>query len=352
VRFGVLTFAGLADITRRELQPCHPTELATFRLRNYDLVVGTVGRGDAGRLAGLRTAEDIFSMMGRPLPVVGQRDLAKVGPIITRAGILDGVRLKNTLWGSRKRRSRTFTCFVKQDRDREVRRKSIAAKVIARVGSCFPRWRHADPAEIEFWGFYIEGVLHLGLRLSDERMKYRGKAPQRRKGALRPTIAAALALLADPKPGSLVVDPMCGTGTVLEEAFLREKGARYAGGDSAQDAVNLARQRLGGYGIAIERWDARRLPLDEGAIDCIICNLPFGKRYSTPDENPSLYRALVAHWQRKLKPRGRMVLLTADSRALEGCLVGLGLGWRRECRAKVLGAWATVYVVENAPAGL
>ena len=40
-----------------------------------------------------------------------------------------------------------------------------------------------------------------------------------------------------------------------------------------------------------------------------------------------------------------------DLETLEGCLVGRGLGWRRECRVKVLGAWATVYVVENAPAG-
>jgi hypothetical protein len=264
--------------------------------------------------------------------------------------VLNGVRLKNALWGSGKRRSHTFACFVKQDRDRDVRRKSIAGKVVDRVGSCFPRWRQADPAELEFWGFYVGEVLHLGLRLSDERMKYRGKAPQRRSGALRPTIAAALALLAEPKPGSLVVDPMCGTGTVLEEAFAREKGARYLGGDSAQDAVELARQRLKGYGIAVERWDARRLPLEEGAIDCVVCNLPFGKRYSTPGENPSLYRALVSHWRTKLKVRGRMVLLTGDSRALEGCLAGLGMGWRRECRVKVLGAWATVYVVGDAPA--
>jgi tRNA (guanine6-N2)-methyltransferase len=352
VRFGVLTFAGLADITRRELQPCRPTELTVLRLRNYDLLVGAVGRGDLGRLAGLRTAEDVFHMMGRPVPIAGQRDLAKVAPMVTTAGILDGVSVKNTVWGSRRRRSHTFTCFVKQDRDREVRRKSIAAAVTARVASCFPRWRHADPAEIEFWGFYIEEVLHLGLRLSDEGMKYRGREPQRRTGALRPTIAAALALLADPGPGSFVVDPMCGTGTILEEAFAREERARYAGGDSAQEAVDLARQRLAAHGIAIERWDARRLPLEEGGIDCIVCNLPFGKRYSTPGENPSLYRALVSNWQRKLKPRGRMVLLTADSRALEDCLLGLGLSWRKECRVKVLGAWATVYAVENAQSRL
>ena len=351
VRFGALTFAGIADVTRRELTPCRPSELSVLRLRNHDLIVGKVDERDLTRLPGLRTAEDIFVMMGRPAPVASQRDLARLDSVLTRAEILNGVRLKNALHGPRRHRSPSFACFVKQDRDRDVRRRSIAARVAARVGSCFPRWRSADPAEIEFWGFYVDRVLHLGLRLSDEAMRYRGKSPQHRSGALRPTIAAAMALLADPEDGELVVDPMCGTGTILEEAFYRRKSARYAGGDSAQDAVRLARQRLAAYGIPIQRWDARRLPLGEATIDCIACNLPFGREYSTPDENPALYRSLVSHWRRKLKPRGRMILLTADSSALEQCLTSAGLPWHKECRAKVLGAWATIYSVENAPTG-
>jgi len=348
VGFGVLTFAGLADVTQRELALCRASELAVFRLRNYDFIVGKVSRASAGRLAGLRTVEDVFYMMGRPLPVASRRDLAKLDRTVTRTEVLDGLRLKSKLFGSRRRRSPTFTCFVKQDRDREVRRKQIAERVIARVASLFAKWRNTDPAETELWGFYINQVLHLGLRLSDEGMKYRSRAPQHRRGALRPTIAAALAFLADPKPGSLVVDPMCGTGTILEELFLREKDARYVGGDSAQEAVDLAGQRLAAYGIPIRRWDARELALDDAQIDLIVCNLPFGKRYSTARQNPALYRALLRNWRGKLRPRGQMVLLTSDSQSLEHCLLGLGLGWREECKVKVLGVWAAIYTVENA----
>jgi SAM-dependent methyltransferase len=343
-----LTFAGIADVTRRELEPCRASGLDTFRLRNHDLIVGRIDGHDVPRLARLQTAEDIFWMMGEPVRVETQRDLAGLNAILTKARILSALGQKQTR-GSRRRRAPTFTCFVKQDRDRQVRRKSIAGSVTARVASLFPKWRSADPAEVEFWGFYVGQMLHLGLRLSDEKMKYRGRTPQRRRGALRPTIAGAMAVLADPKAGSLVVDPMCGTGTVLEEAFRRQREARYAGGDSSDDAVRLARERLAAYGIPIQRWDARRLPLDEDEVDCIVCNLPFGKGYSTPEENPALYRALVSHWRGKLKPAGRMILLTADSSAMEACLRGLGLSWREECRAKVLGTWATIYSVENAP---
>jgi SAM-dependent methyltransferase len=316
-------------------------------MRNHDLIVGRIDGRDLPRLARLQTAEDIFYMMGEPVPVVKQRDLAGLKAILTRARILNAVRQKQALGGSRRRRTPTFTCFVKQDRDRQVRRKSIAAGVTARVASLFPKWRPADPADIEFWGFYVGRVLHIGVRLSDETMRYHGREPQRRKGALRPTIAAAMAVLADPKAGWLVVDPMCGTGTVLEEAFLRQRGARYAGGDSSEQAVRLARQRLARYGIPVQRWEARRLSLGEREVECIICNLPFGKGYSTPHENPAFYRTLVSHWRRKLKPGGRMILLTADTSALEGHLRGSALTWRAECRAKVLGTWATIYSVEN-----
>jgi tRNA G10 N-methylase Trm11 len=288
-------------------------------------------------------------MLGEPVPVKEQRDLDGLDAILTKTGILKAITHKQALRGHGRRRAPTFTCFVKQDRDRQVRRKSIARSVTARVASRFPKWRLADPAEIEFWGFYVGHVPHLGLRLSDESMRYHGRTPQRRKGALRPTIAGAMAVLADPKLGSFVVDPMCGTGTVLEEVFLRERRARYAGGDSSEEAVRLARERLAPYGIAIQQWEARRLPLEEREIDCIVSNLPFGKEYSTADENRGLYRALVSHWQGKLKPGGRMILLTADSSALESCLRGSPLSWRGECRVKVLGTWATIYSVAKAP---
>jgi hypothetical protein len=45
-----------------------------------------------------------------------------------------------------------------------------------------------------------------------------------------------------------------------------------------------------------------------------------------------------------------MVLLTSDSRSLERCLSDLSLSWRKECRVKVLGVWAAIYVVDKAPA--
>ena len=60
-----------------------------------------------------------------------------------------------------------------------------------------PRWRIEDPAQIEVWvSEYAQGRFVAGLRLSDERMRQRGGRVLEREGALRPTVARAMGLLA------------------------------------------------------------------------------------------------------------------------------------------------------------
>jgi len=174
-------------------------------------------------------------------------------------------------------------------------------------------------------------------------MRYRGQEPVLRRGALRPTIAAAMIYVADPQQDELIVDPMCGTGTVLQEGLLRNRRAQYAGGDIDDEAVALAKEGLGLRDVRIEQWDATDLPFDSNTIDCIVCNLPFGKQYSAIDDNRSLYEALLSNWTDKLRPEGRMVLLTSDTEALEGTLSHLDLRWKVVCKVKVLGVWAKIY---------
>ena len=237
---------------------------------------------------------------------------------------------------------------MKQDKDRQVRRKQIAACINEAVGSRFRKWKRSDPAAVELWGFYARETLHLGVRLSDEKMRYRGQEPPERRGALRPTVAAALVYLADPADGELIVDPMCGSGSILREGVAFNKHARYVGGDIAGDAAAESAVSLAGKGVDVREWDARDLPLEPATVDCFICNLPFGRQYSTPVANEALYPALLSNWTEKLKQGGRMVLLTADSAAVERALDTCGPAWRTEHKVKVLGTWANIYTVQVA----
>src|SRR5438046_557744 len=70
------------------------------------------------------------------------------------------------------------------------------------------------------------------------------------------------------KPGDLVVDPFCGSGTTL---------------DVAKDTARSARGfDLAPYRPDIERADARKLPLDSGSVDLVFMDPPYGDhiRYS------------------------------------------------------------------------
>jgi len=341
--FAVLAFAGLGGLAKKELSVCNPQNLRVLSLRNYDLLLFGSKPPEIDGMTRLRLAEDCFHMMGNPQRIETKSDVGRLHALVTPDAIQRGLSYKNQLFKPRKPKSITYNCFIKQDEDREVNRKLIADTVCSLVGSRFSGWKRSDPAAIELWGFYLEQKLYLGFRLSDNRMRYRGQEPAEREGALRPTIAAALAYLADPKEGELVVDPMCGTGTILAEAAFRSAEARIIGGDLEEDAVNICADRFRNRAIQVHQWDARKLPLPDQSVDCFLCNLPFGKQFSTTAANEGLYPLLLSEWARKLKANGRMVLLTSDSQNLERSLAGHRLKWWVSGKVKVLGEWAKIY---------
>ena len=131
-----------------------------------------------------------------------------------------------------------------------------------------------------------------------------------RPGALKASVAAALVTLAGVVPGARLLDPCCGTGTIAIEAA--QRGAVAYGGDLAPEAIDASRIHATHAGV-VARFavmDARRLPFADGAMDCVVANLPGGRQV---DAGPSLtlfYRRSVAEMQRVLAPAGRLVLLT------------------------------------------
>ena len=107
-----------------------------------------------------------------------------------------------------------------------------------------------------------------GLRLSDASMRHRTYKTEHRPASLRPTVAAAMERLAGASAGQIVLDPMCGGGTILAEqlalAHRRRAGEiGVLGGDRDADAIRAAAGNLrrAGPGWRLVRWDARRLPL-------------------------------------------------------------------------------------------
>jgi len=345
-QIALLTFAGLAEITLKALSGAKGRIL---RLPNYDLIL--LADYQERYLRQTSLIEDSFMLLGRPLTIRSNKDLVGLGTLVSDREILAAIELKKRIFPGRNVKRVTFNTYLKQDTDRKVFRKQIVARINELVQQRFRRWRVQDPAQLELWGFYIKEKLYLGVRLTDERIRYNYAEPQLRKGALRPTVAAAMAYLVSPTKGEIIVDPMCGTGTIMQECLARESHIHYIGGDISPEAVQFSQQRFTGAAIEVIRWNALKLPLRHGSVDAFVCNLPFGNQYAADEPIDQLYRNLLNHWVDLLKPAGRMLLMVADTKLLERLLKVLPCRFELAGKVKLLGTWVRFYRVEKKGSG-
>ncbi|MFG1626836.1 methyltransferase domain-containing protein [Kribbella sp. NPDC049227] len=160
-----------------------------------------------------------------------------------------------------------------------------------------------------------------------------------------PLVAEVLVRLAKLQPGQRIVDPFCGTGTILLAALRRQPTARVLGTDRDPRALAIAdhnRQQLGRLAQAA----AEALPYAAGTVDRIVTNLPFGKLVGTHHANRTLYPAALSEINRVLTTDGRAVLLTEDKRLLHKAIEQQrGLKLARQRLLKYNGATPTAYVL-------
>eukprot|EP00095_Tigriopus_kingsejongensis_P000571 maker-scaffold372_size192401-snap-gene-0.41 protein:Tk00571 transcript:maker-scaffold372_size192401-snap-gene-0.41-mRNA-1 annotation:"thump domain-containing protein 3-like" len=102
---------------------------------------------------------------------------------------------------------------------------------------------------------------------------------------LRATICSGLLKMANIQPGDVVVDPMCGGGSIPIEGALGYPGAFYMAGDLHELARNRTRdnvtalQTRSGRGLPLDtlQWDCTQIPLREASVDVFVTDLSTGK---------------------------------------------------------------------------
>lgn len=355
------------------LPPCyaqvHPglEEIAAEEI-NHDLggEVKKIGRGyvvfrvpDISEdLLRLRTVEDVFLLAwGTDQLTYRAEDLERIRRWTSREPDWNHLlRLHHRIRPKPKGRPSYWLVTQMEGQHGYLRRDARKALAQGLVGKFPDSWRAAEEnAAIEVWLTIQEATAFCGLRLSDRTMRHRTYKLEHRPASLRPTLAAALVRLAESKPRHVVVDPMCGAGTILAEHLLvagltrGEKGA-VLGGDVEFAAVRSAAANLRKIGGAhLTRWDALQLPLETGSVDRVVSNPPFGKQLSDPEAIGPLYQGVVREYDRILRPGGRAVLLVSAGPVLRAAAKEVGWTSLRHVRVRVLGQPALITVWQKGP---
>ncbi len=217
-------------------------------------------------------------------------------------------------------------------------------------------WREAEEnASVEIW-LTIQGATALcGIRLSDRTMRHRTYKYEHFPASLRPPESACMARLVNIKPENVILDPMCGAGTLLAEAqFLARRlshgdlpswNLKFLGGDIDPGNLRAATANLRQIGeFELKKWDARRLPLENHSVDRILCNPPFGKQLSTPEEIGPLYYKAVAEWDRVLRPKGIVAAIVTDPTLMKDAIYKVNWRQLKYLPCRVLGQSAVVMV--------
>jgi 16S rRNA G966 N2-methylase RsmD len=146
-------------------------------------------------------------------------------------------------------------------------------------------------------------------RLDDPRFAYRvADVP----AASHPTVAAALALLAQPRPTDRVWDPFCGSGLELIERAQRGPARSLLGTDIDAAALDAARRNLDAAAVRVDLALADARSHAPGPIDLVITNPPLGSRVAI--DAAALLVAALPNLVRALAPRGRLVWITPSPR--------------------------------------
>ncbi|MCM6773887.1 methyltransferase domain-containing protein [Nocardia sp. CDC159] len=270
----------------------------------------------------LRTADDVF-LLARSGPDIGSgrasvaalaelaADLDAAALCESRrlcggaAGLGDGVEVSASFLGRR-----NFNRYDVED--------AVGRALAERTGLAYLSRRNGNRPTVcrGGWRVGLDGRrAQLLLRVAERPLHRRAYKRQSVPGSLHPPLAAAMAQLADIRPGHRVLDPCCGAGTLLIEAAHQQADASYRGFDLDPVAVSAARSNALRH-MDIERADAADLPIATSEVDRILCNPPWGEQVPARGLLATAHPRLWSELHRVLESDGVAVVLIPDTREL------------------------------------
>jgi 23S rRNA G2445 N2-methylase RlmL len=336
---------GLTPLVTRELNalPGVRVTASGFDGRT-DLILFDVSRGHRDGVWSLRTTEDLFVEVGRAT----RADRDQPHRIAARMWRPERVERALSIWSSEVRPlagTMTFRVIARVLQERSFLRTDLRRAVTDAIAADRPKWRLRDPSQIEVWvSEFQTGRLGGGRRLSVAAMRQHDGREVERSGALRPTVAAVMVGLAG-EPDGVLVDPCCGSGTILGEA-IAAGWTDVRGGDIDPDAVEITHRNV--PRATAEQWDAHHLDLADASVTAVVSNLPFGQQFDVPGSMAIWLGQTLREMARVTRPDGRVVLLAPD---IPRTAIPAELELRGRDRIRLLGTPTTLWVFRRAFGG-
>ncbi|XP_691263.5 U6 snRNA (guanine-N(2))-methyltransferase THUMPD2 [Danio rerio] len=131
---------------------------------------------------------------------------------------------------------------------------------------------------------------------------------------LRSTIAWAMtSLCPDELNNCVILDPMCGVGAVLLEAAQEYSNAVFLGMDTDGSQLQKAAENVKASGmegrVQLLQSSALEIPLADGMVDAVLCDVPFGRKFSCSSDMTTALPLLLREMERVLRVGGHLVLL-------------------------------------------
>jgi SAM-dependent methyltransferase len=304
-----------------------------------DVIIFSAG-GDLGAVAGLGLTEDVYAEIGRTLRAEGDR-AGWIAGRIWRPARMDRAL---SVWAGQTRpvkAAMTFRVIARVLQERSFMRTDLRRQLTLAIARDRPRWWVADPGELEIWiSEYAAGQFIAGLRLSSSRMRQHDGRAVERPGALRPTVASAMVRLAG-GPGGTLLDPCCGSGTILGAAL--KAGWVASGSDIDPGAVQAARRNVPGAKIA--PGDVHRLEYPDASVGACVSNLPFGNQHLVQGTMTEWLTSALAEMARVTRRSGKIVLLAPDIRP---AVVPSTLRQRARIPLRLLGTRTAIWTYDRA----
>ena len=348
--YSIIVSAGLEKTARDELtERFNDTgHLKNVERRPQRLIFQYTG--DPQDLLSLRTPEHLFLVLRR----IGKATRSR-SSLAALSGPLARFNFKETFACCRQvginvRRRMPFRVTSRLSGKRNFRRldlQQVVERVFLERG-----WHLAkSKAALDVWAEVHGDEGYISIKLSKNDMAQRPYKQAHIPASLKPTIAYSMVRLSRPHPTDIFLDAMCGAGTILLERAFMDRYGYLIGGDISTEALDATVTNFGRKHQPRHffHWDARTLPLQPKTVDKIVCNLPFGETIGNISQLTNLYRQCLKEYERVLKPRGRMVLLTSQREMLDR-----ELKQRRSIKATqqltvdVRGMRASIYVIRSA----